>query len=196
LAGEQVLAVAACPISLNGRADWPVLVGTKIFDGGAVSGLAERAGGTVAISDGRRLLASAPGGTGDEQPALKQAMDVAPPGLVTVGNDTVAVLPLPGGLRVLVGITAPASAAPGLPLPWPALVILLIGLTLAIALFVVLSRQAPVEPVATLAPAADDDAVAMIGRYTIVERIGQGGMADIYAAVAVGDGNLRRPVVI
>jgi serine/threonine-protein kinase len=197
LAGEQVLAVAACPIALNGRADWPVLVGTKIVDGGAVSSLAERAGGTVAISDGRRLLAAAPAGAaGDEQPALKQAMDAAAPGLVTVGTATVAVLPLPGGLRVLVGITAPVSAAPGVPLPWPALVILLIGVTLAIALFVLLSRQTPVEPVATPAPGAGEDAVAMIGRYTIVERIGQGGMADIYAAVTAGDGNLRRPVVI
>ena len=38
--------------------------------------------------------------------------------------------------------------------------------------------------------------VTTIGRYTIVERIGQGGMADIYSAVTAGDGSFRRPVVI
>jgi type II secretory pathway pseudopilin PulG len=203
LAGGQVLAVAACPVALNGRADWPVLVGTKIVDAGVVSGLAERAGGTVAISDGRRVLAVSPaaGGPaaaagGDDQSALQQAIDVTVPGLVTLGNETVAVLPLPGGLRVLVGIAAPASAAPGLPLPLPALVILLLGVTFAIALFIILSRHAPGEPVAALAPAADGEGVTTIGRYTIVERIGQGGMADIYSAVTAGDGSFRRPVVI
>ena len=105
-------------------------------------------------------------------------------------------LPLPGGLRVLVGIAAPVSAAPGLPLPLPALVVLLLGVTFAIALFVILSRHASGEPVAALVPAADGEGVTTIGRYTIVERIGQGGMADIYSAVTAGDGSFRRPVVI
>jgi hypothetical protein len=198
LVGVQVLAVAACPVALNGRADWPVLVGTKIVDAAVVSSLAERAGGTVAISDGRRVLASSPPGPdgGGDLSALQQAIDVPLPGLVTVADGAVAVLPLPGGLRVLVSIAAPTSGAPGLPLPWSAIVILLIGVTFASLLFVILSRHAPSGPVASLVPATDGDGVTMIGRYTIVERIGQGGMADIYAAVTAADENFRRPVVI
>ena len=205
LAGGQVLAVAACPVALNGRADWPVLVGTKIVDAGVVAGLAERAGGTVAISDGRRVLAASPAATADgpaaaaggyDQSALQQANDVTAPGLVTLGNETVAVLPLPGGLRVLVGIATPVSGAPGLPVPLPALVVLLLGVAFAIALFIILARHASGAPVAALVPAPDGEGVTTIGRYTIVERIGQGGMADIYSAVTAGDGSFRRPVVI
>ena len=59
------------------------------------------------------------------------------------------------------------------------------------------SRHATDAPIAALVPAADSDAaVASIGHYTIVERIGQGGIAEIYAAVTQGEGSFRRPVVI
>ncbi len=77
LAGGQVLAVAACPVALNGRADWPVLVGTKIVDAGVVAGLAERAGGTVAISDGRRVLAASPAATAGD-PAAPPVATISP----------------------------------------------------------------------------------------------------------------------
>ena len=95
----QVVAVAACPVALNGRSEWPVLVATRILDVGIVSSMAERAGGAVAISDGRRLLVAATtGATGgaDDLAALKQAVDSAAPGQVTLGNETVAALPLVG----------------------------------------------------------------------------------------------------
>jgi serine/threonine-protein kinase len=36
----------------------------------------------------------------------------------------------------------------------------------------------------------------MVGRYTLVSRIGEGGMAEIYSAVTTGVGTFRRPVVI
>ena len=36
----------------------------------------------------------------------------------------------------------------------------------------------------------------MVGRYTLVSRIGEGGMAEIYSAVTTGVGSFRRPVVI
>jgi serine/threonine protein kinase len=39
-------------------------------------------------------------------------------------------------------------------------------------------------------------ALSVIGRYTLVDRIGLGGMAEIYAAVTTGEGSFRRPVVI
>src|SRR5262245_10442184 len=101
LAAGQVLAVAACPVALTGRSDWPVLVSTRIIDVGLVSGMAERAGGAVAISDGRKLLVAATTGATsgtDDLSALKQALDLSAPGLIAVGNETVAALPLSGGL--------------------------------------------------------------------------------------------------
>jgi Protein kinase domain len=200
LGSGQVLAVTACPVALTGRSEWPVLVATRILDVGVVSGMAERAGGAVAISDGRRLLVAATTGatTGaDDLSALKQAVDLQAPGVLAVGSETVAALPLSGGLRVLVGVAAPSSTAGGLPLPWPAIAILFIGLTFAIGLFLMVSRTGSASPIAALvpAPAADGGAVT-IGRYTIVERIGQGGMAEIFSAVTTGENNFRRPVVI
>ncbi|HMF42535.1 MAG TPA: serine/threonine-protein kinase [Polyangia bacterium] len=199
-AAGQVLAVTACPVALTGRSEWPVLVSTKILDVGLVSGMAERAGGAVAISDGRRLLVAATtGGTSgaDDLSALKQAIDVSAPGLTAIGNQTVAALPLSGGLRVLVGVVAPQSTPGGLPLPLPALAILLIGVTFAVGLYVLLARQPAGRPIAALVPATDPNgAPASIGRYTIVERVGQGGMAEIFAAVTSGEGGFRRPVVI
>jgi len=199
VASGQVLAVAACPVALTGRSDWPVLLSTKILDVGMMSGMAERAGGAVGISDGTRLLVAATTGAGgvDDLAALKQALDLQAPGLLPVGGHTVAALPLSGGLHVLVGVASPASASGNLPLPWPALAILLIGSAFSIGLYVMLSRHPAEPPIAALVPApAAAGGLVMIGRYTIVERIGQGGMAEIYAAVTQGEGNFRRPVVI
>ena len=201
LAAGQVLAVAACPVALTGRSEWPVLVSTRILDVGLMSGMAERAGGAVAISDGQRLLVAATigaAGGADDLAALKQAVDLPAPGSLGLGAQTVAALPLSGGgLRVLVSVAAPASHPGGMPLPWSALAILIIGLAFSIGLYVMLSRHASDAPIAALVPApAPDAALASIGRYTIVERIGQGGMAEIYAAVTQGEGSFRRPVVI
>jgi protein kinase-like protein len=200
LAAGQVLAVAACPVALTGRSEWPVLVSTRILDVGLVSGMAERAGGAVAISDGRRLLVAAttgPAGGADDLSALKQAIQLQAPGLLPLGNQTVAALPLSGGLRVLVGVAAPTSTAGGMPLPWSALAILLIGITFSVGLFLILSRYGSDPPIAALVPApGPDGSLLSIGRYTIVERIGQGGMAEIYSAVTAGEGSFRRPVVI
>src|SRR5262245_46390766 len=200
LASGQVLAVTACPVALAGRSEWPVLVATRILDVGLVSGMAERAGGAVAISDGHRLLVAATTGAAggaDDLSALKQAVDLQPHGLLTLGTETVAALPLSGGLRVLVGISVPPSTAGGMPLPWPAIAILIIGITFSIGLFLLLSRNAGGPPIAALVPAPAADAAALtIGRYTIVERIGQGGMAEIFSAVTTGENNFRRPVVI
>ena len=89
LAAGQVLAVAACPVALAGRSEWPVLVSTKVLDVGLLSGMAERAGGAVAISDGRRLLVAATtgaAGSGDDLPALKRGLDIPAPGHAAFGT--------------------------------------------------------------------------------------------------------------
>ncbi len=200
VATGQVLAVAACPVALTGRSDWPVLVSTRILDVGQVSAMAERAGGAVAISDGRRVLVAATTGaaTGvDDLSMLKQALDVPAPGLIAVGNETVAALPLAGGLRVMVGVVAPATAPGGLPIPLSAIAILFIGAAFAAGLYVMLARQGANAPIAALVPPVDPNAPPVsIGRYTIVERIGEGGMAEIFSAVTTGESGFRRPVVI
>src|SRR5580698_3358389 len=199
MAQGQVLAVSVAPVALTSRSDWPVLVATRALDVGILSGIAERAGASVAISDGRRLLCAATTGATTAPDdlglgPLKQALDLQAPGVGIFAGVAVASLPLAGGFRVLAG-TAPRTATHGaLPLPGAVLAILAIGLLLAMGSFFLLARQAP----------ADDEeiemttaaAVTVIGRYTLVERIGLGGMAEIYAAVTTGEGSFRRPVVI
>ncbi len=203
LAAGQVLAVAACPVDLAGRSEWPVLVSTKVLDVGLLSEMAERAGGAVAISDGRRLLVAATtgaAGSGDDLLALKRGIDIPAPGRVSFGTATVAALPLSGGLRVLVSVAAPVTPG-GMPIPWSAVAILIIGVTLSVGLYLMLARQAgdaelDDDELADDAAAEADTDMGSIGRYTIVERIGQGGMAEIFSAVTMGEGSFRRPVVI
>ena len=204
-AAGQVLAVASAPVALTGRSDWPVLVAAKVLDVGRLSGLAERAGASVAISDGRRLLVAAttgPGGGADDLSALEQGLDLSAPGVSSSSSGTVAALPLSGGLRILVGVAATTNEPNGKPLPPAVLAILAIGLVFSIGIFVLLSRRAPEEHAE---PSSDVDvelegtavaALTVIGRYTLVDRIGEGGMAEIYSAVTTGEGSFRRPVVI
>ncbi|HEY4392687.1 MAG TPA: protein kinase [Polyangia bacterium] len=200
LAQGQVLAVTAAPVALTGRADWPLLVAARRIDASALSSIAERAAASVAISDGRRLLVAVPGGAAgvpDERALapLTQALDLSTPGVGLYGPVAVAALPLAGGLRILTGTAAPVAAPGGLPLPAPVLAILAVGLCLSVGSFVVLARRQPADnrrvPGTTAAGPA-----AVIGRYTLVDRIGLGGMAEIYSALTAGEGNFRRPVVI
>jgi hypothetical protein len=208
LEAGQVLAVAACPVALAGRSESPMLVSTKVLDVGLLSGMAERAGAAVAISDGRRLLVAATtgaAGSGDDVSALKRAVDMPAPGNAAFATGTVAALPLSGGLRVLAGVAAPVSPG-GMPIPWFAVAILIIGVTLAVGLFLMLARQAVADEehdddglddeLPEDAAAGADPGLGSIGRYSIVERIGQGGMAEIFSAVTMGEGSFRRPVVI
>ena len=167
-----------------------------------MSGIAERAGGAVAISDGRRLLRRggdrAPPGGGDDLAALQAGDRRARAGAGHARRRD-------GGRAAAAGRAARAGrrrrarfrGARGLPLPWPALAILMhrrgvrdraLHHPVAARVRRARSRRWCRRPMARR--------VAMIGRYTIVERIGQGGMADIYAAVTQGEGSFRRPVVI
>jgi hypothetical protein len=199
LAQGQVLAVSVAPVALTSRADWPVLVATRTLDVGTLAGIAERAGAAVAVTDGRRLLVAATTGGASAGPEdlglgpLKQAIDLPAPGAALFGGVAVAALPLAGGLRILAGSVAPAPARGALPLPGVVLAILAIGLVLALGSFFALGRRPPEELSIEMTTAS---AVTMIGRYTLVSRIGLGGMAEIFAAVTAGEGNFRRPVVI
>jgi hypothetical protein len=185
----QVVALVACPIALAGRSDWPVLVAIKALDAAMLSATTGRGAGAVAISDGRRLVVAGP----QPPPALERA--AAASGVSIAGRDVVAVQPLGDGLRILVHVAGSRSGPGDLPLPWPVIVVLIAGITVAIGLYVMLLGTPP-GTYAGAAPEAAGGAPAAIGRYALVERIGEGGMAEIYAAVTAGEGSFRRPVVI
>jgi hypothetical protein len=199
VAEGQVMAVAAAAVALTSRSDWPVLVATRALNVGILSGIAERAGASVALSDGRRLLvasaAPAPAPADLGLGPLAQALDLSAPGVGTYGGVAVASLPLAGGLRILAGVGGPATAGTALPLPGMVLTILALGLALALGSFFLLARQ-PRDDDPPAIEVTTAGAVAVIGRYTLVDRIGLGGMAEIYAAVTTGEGSFRRPVVI
>ena len=198
----QVMAVAAAPVALTSRSDWPVLLATRALNVTILSGIAERAGASVALSDGRRLLVAATAGAASA-PApddlglgpLAQALDLSAPGVGIYGGVAVASLPLAGGLRILAAVGGPATAGAALPLPGMVLTILALGLALALGSFFLLARR-PRDDGAPAIEVTTAGAVAVIGRYTLVDRIGLGGMAEIYAAVTTGEGSFRRPVVI
>ena len=194
----QVLAVSVAPVALQSRTDWPLMVATRTLDVRTLAGIAARAGASVAVTDGRHLLvAAAPGASAGPEDLglapLEQAIDLPAPGAALFGGAAVAALPLPGGLRILAGTVAPAPARGALPLPGMVLAVVAIGFVLAVGTFFGLGRRQPEEPAIDI---ITDSAVTMIGRYTLVSRIGLGGMAEIFAAVTAGEGNFRRPVVI
>jgi len=203
MAAGQVMATSAAPVALTGRSDWPVLVATRTLDVGVLAGIAERAGASVAISDGHLLLVAAATGSiaaPSELGAdpLRQALDLPAPGVAIYGGVAVAALPLANGLRILAGLSAPAAAPNGMPFPGPVLAVgllLAIGLGLSLGSFFLLARRTTVEDAPSI-ELTTVGAISVIGRYTLIDRIGLGGMAEIYSAVTAGEGSFRRPVVI
>ena len=83
-------------------------------------------------------------------------------------------------------------------LPSGALAILVIGALLSVGSFAALSGRRPGKgtEAARDTRRAPGAAPIVVGRYTLVSRIGEGGMAEIYSAVTTGVGTFRRPVVI
>jgi hypothetical protein len=197
-AAGQVLMIAASPIPLRSGKRSPVLVALRSLDIAAVSMIAERARGAVGISDGRRLLVGATA-AGADMGVLRQVVTAPAPGVTLVGGPegtAVAAWPLAGGLRLLVSAGAAESGTGG-GVSWAALATALVGLLASLAVFRIASRRRLPAPGAAGGVTSDSAAVtSSVGRYTLVDRIGQGGMAEIYSAVAMGEGGFRRPLVI
>ena len=208
----QVMLLAAAPIALAGRSIQPVLVSTRALDPEL---LASAAGASVAITDGRQLLvvAAARGGgsatgTGanaaatESAAAFTEALALPVPGVGTFGGFAVAsrtlASDLRGDLRILALVPEPSGLGLSLTnLPSGALPIFIIGVMLSLASFTALSvRAGPKRAVREPGGAAATGGAGMVGRYTLVSRIGEGGMAEIYSAVTTGVGSFRRPVVI
>jgi serine/threonine protein kinase len=207
VAGGQVLLVAADPIVLTGRAAEPTLVSIRALDAAALAGVAERAGGVVALSDGRQLLVVSPSSKAGSQgaAALTEALALPASGVGTFGGYAVAARDLSSELEILAEEAAPAGVMGVGKIPSGALAIFVIGALLSVGSFTALSgRRGPKAKrakTAKTAKAAGDargapGAPPMVGRYTLVSRIGEGGMAEIYSAVTTGVGTFRRPVVI
>jgi hypothetical protein len=68
-------------------------------------------------------------------------MSLPTPGLETVGGWTVATLPIGGELKLAVGVGSVQGPEWGLPLPWSALVILVMGFVLALCVYALLRRK-------------------------------------------------------
>jgi tRNA A-37 threonylcarbamoyl transferase component Bud32 len=199
-AGGQVLAVVASPVILTGRSGSPVLLATKIVDVGTLAGVADRAGGSAAISDGRHVLVGAGGastGAKLDLDQIKRHVSMPAPGVLALesSREAIAASPLGGDLRLIVH-TRP-TVPPGK--PWPIWATLALGLIGAIGVFARLSRlaPAPLHPARPLTSTTHlPAAITSVGRYRVIDRIGQGGMAEIYSAVTTGEGGFRRSVVI
>jgi serine/threonine protein kinase len=208
--GGQVLLVAAAPVALTGRSTEPALVSIRALDAGALAGASERADASVALSDGHQILVMAAskasqgegqgigGQAGDGAAALAQGLALPVPGVGTFDGHAVAVQALSddqrGDLRILAAVAAPDSIGIA-HLPGGTLAILIIGVMLSLASFTALSApRAARKPVRDTRVAGGSAVIA--GRYTLVSRLGEGGMAEIYSAVTTGVGTFRRPVVI
>jgi hypothetical protein len=206
VADGRVLAAVAAPIPLTGRAGAPVLVATKLLDVGTLVTVAERAGGAAGISDGRHLLVGAAAASGGNLAEVRQQTSIAAPG-VRIGSgarEAVAAIPVAGDLRLVVHVRlGSAPGAPGEGWSWPPWATLLVGAAAAAAVFLRLGRRPLAAPAAAVVAAARPSgtgrvstAIRAVGRYSVVERIGQGGMSEIYSAVTTGDAGFRRAVVI
>jgi tRNA A-37 threonylcarbamoyl transferase component Bud32 len=208
-AAGKVLAAAAVAIPSQSRGTPPVLLITKLVDIGALSPIAERAAGVVGISDGRRLLVVA--GTaalaGEAMPELRRVVAMPAPGVAAAGDPSAAVAAVPAGagLALLIYVRSAGAGAGGLPggLSGPVIAVAILGLVLAVFLFILLGRATPEEATAVPQPPVRPGvterhpaSVTSIGRYILVDRIGQGGMAEIYSALSSGEGGFRRPLVI
>jgi hypothetical protein len=205
VAGDQILLCAAAPVALIGRSTEPALVAVRALDAGVLGGASERAGAALAFSDGHQLLATSiakaggENGTGSAATALAAAQSLPVPGVGSFGGYVVSAGPLPGaltgGLSVLAAVSAPDAGLGLAQLPSGGLGILIVGVMLSLGSFTALSarggsrRRKGLRDTRTESP-------AHVGRYTLVSRIGEGGMAEIYSAVTTGVGAFRRPVVI
>jgi hypothetical protein len=201
VAGGQVLAVVACPVTLTDGSEPPLLLATKIVDVGTLAMVAERATGAAAISDGRRILVGAGGssaGAAIDLSEIKRLVSMSAPGATMLDNGraAIAALPLDGELRLVVHVHRAPAAGGIAGKPWPIWVTIVIGLGAAVGVFLLLGRR--VQPPPARPTTLDDipTVVTSVGRYRVIDRIGLGGMVEIYSAVTTGEGGFRRSVVI
>jgi serine/threonine protein kinase len=205
-ADGQVLLTSAAPVALVGRSTEPALLAVRALDAGVLDGAAQRAGAVLALSNGHELLvtSSANPGTGTVTggAALADAQALSTSEIATFDGFVVAARGLGGDgtsdsrsdLKILAAVPAPGGIALA-QLPNGGLAILIVGILLSLGSFAALSARRGPRRKGGLRDTRTDGP-AHVGRYTLVSRIGEGGMAEIYSAVTTGAGTFRRPVVI
>jgi hypothetical protein len=192
--------VVAVPVALPNSTLSPVLALVAPIEPALMSKMAEGTGGAVLVSDGRRPLLGA--GSVSETTRLRQVLGHESEGSVSPasGEAAVAVVPMTAGLWLLAHVdpapiaaraaTAHAAIRIAVGSVGGVVFVLLLGWiwrgVRAAALAVPLSAPAP-------APAIDESGP---GRYVMLNRLGGGGMAEVYLAVAVGERGFRRPCVV
>jgi len=201
VAGGQVLAVVACPVTLTDGSESPLLLATKIVDVGTLAMVAERAAGAAAISDGRRVLVAAgesSAGAGVDLSEIKRLVSLSAPAAITLANgrDAIAAVPIDGELRLIVHVRRAPAAGGIAGTTWPIWVTLIIGIGAAVGVFLLVGRGVRPPHARRATPDDSPTMVTSVGRYRVIDRIGLGGMVEIYSAVTTGEGGFRRSVVI
>lgn len=213
---------AAARIAVASLRQPVILFVAKPIDAALLRETAERAGGAVLLSDGKRALAD--GGAAAEVEALRAVLGKENQGTVadTEGRHAARAAPLAPGVWLWTYAAAPpATAGAG-----DRARLVVIGLAAAVglaALFLGLRRPRPEQDPITAAPptrataaAAPAEApvspygsttavggavppaatAATFGRYTLVEKLGEGGMSQVFTAVTFGAEGFRRRFVV
>jgi serine/threonine protein kinase len=211
LSGEvRAFLAAAVPIRLSASLPAAVLVLTRPIDEEILKGLADRAQGTVLVIDGKRSL----GRVGEDVDLLETALR-SERHQPAVGRDpawAAAEVPLGSGVSLWVGARVTAFArAEASAEQTRRMALWVVALVLASASLVVTLRRPrrglrsgerlrsggmPLSPRPRLARSPAVTKGIALGRYLLVERIGEGGMAEVFTAVSFGAEGFRRSFVV
>ena len=197
--------ISAVAIPLAASQPPAVLVLTKPLDREALRSVAERAGGSVLVLDGQRPL----GRSGDD-PLLMEAAQQRRPARPAWAA---AAVPLAPGVSLWVGTEVAAFARAEASADRTRKMVLwgAAGLLALPILFISFRRPRPQRrldgrlrapesrPLANTVmkpPARKPDKEGHLGRYRLVDRIGEGGMAEVFTAVSFGAEGFRRSFVV
>jgi hypothetical protein len=205
LANGRALLVAGAPVAIARSVSPAMVMLSQRLDGTALDAVAARLGAPVLLEGIGGELGD--GGSPDDIGRL--ALAVRRGGLDESTPDSIpwaaAAIPVGRGLWLWTGAT-PGDFARDLALANAALKLVLWGLV-GVASLLVLGgawrrRRAgaeaapPAEPEPTVAAPAEPARGTFLGRYELLEQIGEGGMAEIFAAASFGSNGFRRFFVV
>lgn len=172
-ARDSLFAVAASAVGQGTTGGYLAIA--RAFAGPVLDRLAARAGGPVVVRGDELAVASVAA-------APDAARPLVPPVIVWAAGAALASAAIAASLRRRSRSPQPLPAAPDNRVLAP----------------IEDGSSAPRRRLSAAFAASLPDRLAspLLGRYALVERIGEGGMAEIYSAVSFGTGGFRRPFVI